>query len=176
MKHLKLFENFSQDSAELKKAEEILGAQIKAEYYVFDIKDAPKSFEDTVVIYVPSTKTYHMMEKNKEMSSEDIVSLKAVVGSYGESKGKPYIQEGYLSTTDPHFIANLIKLGRADDQELNSEVYSWIEEELHSTDDSWDEIIKRLRIEGPELSDKDMKILGIDEKYKPSQTGKRYGV
>ena len=51
MKHLRLFENFSEDSAELKRAEEILGAQMKAEYYVFDIKDAPKSFED--VVYLP---------------------------------------------------------------------------------------------------------------------------
>jgi hypothetical protein len=177
MKHVKLFENFSQDAAELKKAEEILGATMRAEYYVFDIVDAPKSFEDNVIIYVPKTKTYHIMDKNKEMSDEDIVSLRVGVGSWGDMKGKPYVEEGTMSTTDPHFIFNMIQIGRMSDKGLSEEVEDWFHEEVHSTDDKWEEIVNRAKTEGPSLSKKDAEILGIDfEKHEGAQTGKKYGV
>lgn len=175
MKYLKLFENFEQDAIELKNAEKIMGATMRAEYYVFDIENAPSTFEDTVIIYVPKSKTYHMMDKNKEMSDEDIVSLKVTVGEYGSLKGKPYVEEGVLSTKDPHFIANMIQLGRMEDMGLSDDVQEWFEEEVHGTDDTWEKIVKRSRSEGPVLTKKDMEILNLDaEKLKGAQAGKKF--
>ena len=177
MKHIKLFENFNEDHNELAKAEKLLNATARAEYYVLDIKNLPEGYKNTVFIYVPATKHYHLMDKNLEMDKEDIVSLKVGISSGGKTKGKAYVEEGIMSTTDPQFIYNLIELERLEDDGISEEVREWFEEEVHSTDDSWEEIIKRSRSEGPELNAKDMKILGIsEEKYKGAQAGKHYGV
>ena len=177
MKHIKLFENFTEDHNELVKAEKLLNATSRAEYYVLDIKDLPKGYSDTVFIYVPVTKTYHLMDKNLEMNNEDIVSLKVGISTGGKTKGKAYVEEGIMSTTDPQFIYNLIELERLEDDGISEEVREWFEEEVHSSDDPWEEIVKRSRSEGPELTDKDMKILSISgEKYKGAQAGKGYNV
>jgi len=177
MKHIKLFENFNEDHNELAKAEKLLNATARAEYYVLDIKDVPEGYKNTVFIYVPGTKTYHLMDKNLEMDDEDIVSLKVGISTGGKTKGKAYVEEGIMSTTDPQFLYNLIELERLEEAGISEEVREWFEEEVHGTDDSWEEIIKRSRSEGPELNAKDMKILGIsEEKFKGAQAGKHYGV
>jgi hypothetical protein len=177
MKHIKLFENFTEDHNELTKAEKLLNATSRAEYYVLDIKDLPKNYSDSVFIYVPKTKTFHMMDKNLEMDDEDIVSLRVGISSGGKTKGKAYVEEGVISTTDPQFFYNLIELERLEENGISEEVREWFEEEVNGTDDTWEEIIKRSRTEGPELNDKDMKILGIsEEKFKGAQAGKGYNV
>lgn len=115
------------------------------------------------------------MNKNLEMDDEDIVSLKVGISSGGKTKGKAYVEEGIMSTTDPQFIRNLIELERLEDAGISDEVREWFEEEVHSTDNIWEEIVKRSRSEGPVLSDKDMKILNLDaEKLKGAQTGKKF--
>jgi len=177
MKYIKMFENFNEDHNELAKAEKLLNATSRAEYYVLDIKDLPEGYKNTVFIYVPATKTYHLMDKNLEMDDEDIVSLKVGISTGGKTKGKAYVEEGIMSTTDPQFIRSLIELERLEDAGISEEAREWFEEEVHSTDDPWEEIVKRSRSEGPELTDKDMKILNIsNEKYKGAQAGKNYNV
>lgn len=165
MKHVSLFENFAQDNAELKKAEKVLGATSRVEYYVFDIKDRPKVYENTVFVYVPSAKyPYKMMDRNTDMDprEDEFVSLELGVIDSGVNKGRAYVAEGTMSTSDPQFIANLIEIERLDEKGLSSEAYDWIKELIDTTDDSWKSIITDA-IKNDVLNDNDYKLLGIDK-------------
>lgn len=165
MKHLSLFENFAQDNVELKKAEKLLGATARAEYYVLDIKDRPKVYENTVFIYVPGAEyPYKMMDRNTDMDPDDdeFVSLELGVASSGINKGKAYVAEGTMSTPDPQFIANLIEIERLDEKGLSSEAYDWIKELIDTSDDSWKAMVNDA-IKNGVLNDNDYKLLGIDK-------------
>jgi hypothetical protein len=179
MKYISLFENFAQDNAELKKAEKLLNATARVEYYVLDIKDRPKVYEKTVFVYVPGAKhPYKMMDRNTDMdpTEDEFVSLELGVIDSGVNKGKAYVQEGTMSTTDPQFIANLIEIERLDEKGLSSDAYDWIKELIDTSDDSWKSMITSA-IKNNILNDKDYEILGIDKQnVRGMKRMSKYGV
>ena len=163
MKHVSLFENFAQDNTELKKAEKLLGATTKVEYYVLDIKDLPKVYDKTLFVYVPGAKhPYKMMDKNMDLDEDEFVSIELGVIDFGANKGKAYVTEGTMSTDDPQFIANLIEIERLAEKGLSDEAYDWIKELIYTTDNDWKSMIKDV-VKGGALNDNDYKLLGIDK-------------
>jgi hypothetical protein len=149
----------------------ILGANVEVDYYVLDIKDLPKNMKANVIIYGTKESEYYVCDKNTK-SDDNFTWMEYSSGAIGGF-------DVAFSTSNPHNIAFMIKMGKLVDKGLTDKTYEWVEEAWATSENpDWDKILKSFIENGPDdTPEKDFELLGVDtEKHRGTIKGKKYGI